>query len=79
MSAIAFVRFSPKAAVAPWRARALSPGEALLRLLRQTVAARRRLELARAVLLPLAATRPVLAATRGEAEEAAALLSAAVW
>lgn len=77
VSAIAFVRFSPKAA--PWRPRTLTPGEALLRLLRQTVAARRRLELARAVLLPIAATTLVLAATRGEADEAAALLSAAVW
>lgn len=79
VSAIAFLRFSPKAAQAPWRPRTLTPGEALLRLLRQTVAARRRLELARAVLLPIAATTLVLAATRGEADEAAAQLSAAVW
>lgn len=53
------------------RLHAVPPGEAMLALLRQTLAARRRLALAREVLEPLVRSVPVLQGVRGEALDAA--------
>lgn len=53
-----------------WRPRLLSPGEAMLALLANTVAARRRPKAALATLQQVASQVPVLKGTRGEAEEA---------
>lgn len=68
---IAFLRFSPGS---PWRPRALSPGQTVLGLLRHVVAARRRLPLARSVLVPIASTVRAVRTARGEADEVAAEL-----
>lgn len=68
---IAFLRFSSGTAFRP---RALSPGQTVLGLLRHTVAARRRLPLARAVLVPIAASVAGTRGVRGEADEVAAWL-----
>lgn len=65
---IAFLRFSPGSR---WRPRALSAGQALLGLLRHTVAARRRLPLARSVLVPVASATMAMSGVRGEAVELA--------
>jgi hypothetical protein len=65
---IAFLRF---AAGARWRTRSLSSGHAVLGLLRNAVAARRRLSLARSVLVPVASTVTALTGVRGEAEQVA--------
>lgn len=68
---IAFLRHR---AGAPWAPHALSPGEAFLNLLRHTVAARRRFELVRGVLLPLALEVPAIAGHRDEAAAVAVRL-----
>jgi hypothetical protein len=68
---IAFLRF---AAGAVFRPRPVSPGQTVLGLLRHAVAARRRLALARAVLVPVARTVPAVRSLRGEAREVAARL-----
>ncbi|MGH6689197.1 MAG: hypothetical protein ACREF4_00730 [Gammaproteobacteria bacterium] len=65
---VAFVRF---VAGSDWRPRRLSAGQTFLGLLRHTVAARRRLALARSVLVPLASSVTGLRAVRGEAAEVA--------
>jgi hypothetical protein len=61
---VAFLRFSLGAS---WRPRPLSAGHTVLGLLRHTVAARRRLALARAVLVPLGSSVAAISAVRGEA------------
>ena len=53
---------------AAWRGRRLSPGRAILELLRHTVPARRRPRSAIAALRHVAAAAPVLKGPRGEAE-----------
>jgi len=68
---IAFLRFAPGSR---WRPRSLSAGHTVLGLLRHAVAARRRLPLARSVLVPVASSVSAIAAVRGEAGEAAAPL-----
>jgi hypothetical protein len=68
---IAFLRFAPGAR---WRPRPLSSGHTVLGLLRHAVAARRRLALARSVLVPVASSVAALAGVRGEAEDVAARL-----
>jgi len=70
---IAFLRFSPGA-----RWRPLSPGHTVLGLLRHAVAARRRLALARAVLVPIASSVSAIAGVRGEADAVAGELLAAL-
>jgi hypothetical protein len=70
-SRIAFLRFSAGAAFRP---RPLSPGQTMLGLLRHAVAARRRLALARAVLVPVASSVVAVRAVRGEADEVASRL-----
>jgi hypothetical protein len=52
-----------------WRPRRLPPGQAILELLANTVAARRRPKAALATLLRVVSRAPVLKAVRGEAEE----------
>ena len=72
---IAFVRFTSGGR---WRPRPLSAGETFLGLLRHTVAARRRLTLARSILVPLASSVAGLRAVRGEADDVAGELLAEV-
>ncbi len=69
---IAFLRYSEGSR---WRPRRLSAGQTLLGLLRHTVAARRRLSLARSVLVPVAATAAI-SAVRDEASDIAQRLLA---
>jgi serine kinase of HPr protein (carbohydrate metabolism regulator) len=59
---------------AHWRARELSPGQAVLTLLANTVSARRRPEVALATLESVVARAVVLKSTRGEAKEAASAI-----
>jgi hypothetical protein len=68
---IAFLRFS---AGSRWRPRPVSPGHVVLGLLRHAVAARRRLPLARSVLVPIASSVTAIRAMRGEADEVAGRL-----
>jgi len=68
---IAFLRYAPGAR---WQPRSLSSGHTVLGLLRHAVAARRRLALARSVLVPVASSVVALAGVRGEAEDVAARL-----
>lgn len=65
---IAFLRFVPGARC---RTRVLSSGHAMLGLLRHAVAARRRLSLARSVLVPVASRVGAITGVRGEAEQVA--------
>ena len=65
---IAFLRFSPGAR---WRPRPLSSGHTVLGRLRHAVAARRRLALARSVLVPVASSITAVTGARGEADEVA--------
>jgi hypothetical protein len=68
-SCVAFVRYR---AGARWSPRRLSAGEAFLGLLRHTMAARRRFDLAQALLRPIAASAHALSSPRGQAEAVAA-------
>jgi hypothetical protein len=68
---IAFLRFVAGAAFRP---RPLSAGRTVLGLLRHAVAARRRFELVRDVIVPLARAVPAVQSRRGEAHEVAARL-----
>jgi hypothetical protein len=70
---VALARYRPGAR---WRPRLLSPGQALLELLANTVSARRRPKAALTVLQQVVSHAPVLKGTRGEAEETAGALSA---
>lgn len=65
---IAFLRYGEGSR---WRPRPLSAGQTFLGLLRHTVAARRRLALARSLLVPVAVATPAIRAPRGEASEIA--------
>jgi len=61
-----------------WRPRLLSPGQAMLELLANTVAARRRPKAALATLQQVVSHAPILKGTRGEAERMAGALSEAL-
>lgn len=63
---VALTEYRPEAR---WRPRRLPPGEAILELLANTVAARRRPKAALATLQRVVARAPVLKGPRGEAEE----------
>ena len=68
---VSLVVASEYRAGAHWRARELSPGQAVLTLLANTVSARRRPEIALATLESLVARATVLKGARGEAKETA--------
>jgi len=62
---IAFLRYRP---AARWQPRAISSGEALLRLLENTLSCRFRLDDARPILRRVVASSTAIAGTRGDAE-----------
>lgn len=71
VAAIALLRYRPGAR---WSLKRISPGAAVLAVLRNVVAARSRLELARRALVPLARDSVVWTGVRGEADQAARAL-----
>jgi len=66
-SAFFFLRYRPGQ---PWTVERLTPGQAVLAALRHALAARRRLELARRILVPLSRRTPAFRGSRGEAAAA---------
>jgi hypothetical protein len=72
---VAFLRYRP---LAPWRPRPISPGAALLGLLKNTLSCRLRLDDARPILRRVVASAPAFIGERADAEGVAPILLAEI-